>query len=152
MRSLVLSSIKYILFPTKKIKKKIKVTILWRVSFVLILVFAAATMLVQKKITVQKEKWSQFECGFNTITPSHIPFSFQFFLIALLFLIFDVEISLVLSYPIEIKSTKTLIIIALFLSILTIGLIYEWQKRKINWSKWMGRISLQENQVCNPNL
>lgn len=110
-----------------------------------------ATQAVQKIILRDSEKWSQFECGFNVINPPHIPFSFQFFLIALLFLIFDVEIALVLSYPLEPYTTKNRILIFSFISVLTLGLIYEWQKGKVNWSKWMGRISLQENQVYNPN-
>lgn len=109
-------------------------------------------LLTQKKMKAEKEKWSQIECGFNSINPSHLPFSFQFFLVAVLFLIFDVEIALVLSFPIEPNTTKNTLLIFSFVLILTLGLIYEWQKGKIEWSKWMGRISLQENQVCNPNL
>jgi NADH-ubiquinone oxidoreductase chain 3 len=101
------------------------------------MVFTRATQMVQKKIMPRKEKWNQFECGFSNINPSHLPFSFQFFLIAILFLIFDVEISIVLSYPIERQSIKTSMVIFSFLLILTLGLIYEWQKRKIDWSKWM---------------
>jgi NADH-ubiquinone oxidoreductase chain 3 len=80
---------------------------------------------IQKKARIGKEGWSQFECGFNIINPSHLPFSFQFFIISLLFLIFDVEIALVISYPIEPSLIKGKIIIRLFILILTIGLIYE---------------------------
>jgi len=59
------------------------------------------------------------------MNPRHVPFSFQFFLIAILFLIFDVEISIILSYPIEKMGTKNLLIIIIFILTLTIGLIYE---------------------------
>ncbi len=69
------------------------------------------------------------------MVPSHIPFSFQFFLIAILFLIFDVEIALILSFPIEKLNVKNIIFIFSFLLFLTIGLIYEWQKGKVEWSK-----------------
>jgi len=109
--------------------------------------FSIATQITQKKIVPRKEKWSQFECGFSNINPSHLPFSFQFFLVAILFLIFDVEISMVLSYPMESQSIKTYVVIFSFLIILTIGLIYEWQKRKIDWSKWMRQKSLQDFKV-----
>jgi NADH-ubiquinone oxidoreductase chain 3 len=84
-----------------------------------------AIQTVQKKSYISKEKRGPFECGFNSIAPSHIPFSFQFFLVALLFLIFDVEIAIVMSYPIETIRTKNLNIIFLFLATLVIGLIYE---------------------------
>jgi len=59
------------------------------------------------------------------MNPPQIPFSFQFFLIALLFLIFDVEIALLLSYPLEIKNIKNLTLIFIFILILTLGLFYE---------------------------
>jgi len=81
--------------------------------------------LTKKKVRGRKEKRRSFECGFNIISPSHIPFSFQFFLVALLFLIFDVEIAIILSYPIETTTTKNLTIIFSFLIVLTIGLLYE---------------------------
>lgn len=122
------------------------------ISTVLLGILSLATQIVKKKIMAQKEKWGQFECGFNIITPSHIPFSFQFFLIALLFLIFDVEIALVLSYPIENNLIKSTSLIFLFLLVLFFGLVYEWQKGKIEWSKWMRRVSLQENRANGLNL
>lgn len=113
---------------------------MWISSLFLLVVLIVAVQGVQKKIIRENEKWSQFECGFNSINPTHIPFSFQFFLVAILFLIFDIEIALVLSYPIEPSSTKNLRVVFFFIMILAIGLIYEWQKGKINWSKWMGKI------------
>jgi NADH:ubiquinone oxidoreductase subunit 3 (subunit A) len=100
--------------------------------------------LTQKKSSPRKEGWRQIECGFNVITPSHIPFSFQFFVIALLFLVFDVEIAIILAYPLEFSSIKNFIFMGGFLMILTIGLVYEWQKSKITWSSWLGKSSLQE--------
>jgi len=60
-----------------------------------------------------------------------MPFSFQFFFIAILFLIFDIEISIVLSFPIESEILKKSLLMAAFLRILVIGLIYELQKGKI---------------------
>jgi len=73
----------------------------------------------------QEWKWSPFECGLRSATPQHIPFSIQFFLVAILFLVFDVEISLLVPYPIEIKSTVRTLIILLFILILVLGLLYE---------------------------
>lgn len=84
-----------------------------------------AIQLIQKKQVIEKEKSGYFECGFNKITPSHLPFSFQFFLVALLFLIFDVEISILIIYPLEQPTTKNILFLYAFLSILTIGLLYE---------------------------
>jgi len=49
---------------------------------------------------------SPIECGFSNINQIRIPFSFQFFLIIVLFLIFDIEISILTAFPIETKTTK----------------------------------------------
>jgi NADH:ubiquinone oxidoreductase subunit 3 (subunit A) len=89
------------------------------------MVLFIAIQITQKKINRTKEKGRPFECGLNIMSPSHIPFSFQFFLVALLFLIFDVEIAIILSYPIERTRTKNITAIFSFLIVLTIGLIYE---------------------------
>jgi len=91
----------------------------------LTIVILAAIKTTQKVENSYQEKSNQFECGFNSISPSHIPFSFQFFLVAILFLIFDVEIRMVLSYPLERKNRINTNVILAFLLILLIGLIYE---------------------------
>jgi NADH:ubiquinone oxidoreductase subunit 3 (subunit A) len=116
------------------------------------LLILTAVKTVHKKENTRKNKWRQFECGFNIISPPRIPFSFQFFLVALLFLIFDVEITLVLAFPIEPISKINASIIVAFLTFLTIGLLYEWKKGKIDWSKWMVIYSpLQGEEVSNTN-
>jgi len=99
----------------------------------------------------EKEKTTQFECGFNFMNPTHTPFSFQFFLIAVLFLIFDIEISILTSYPLESIQQKGKLMTFGFITTLTIGLIYEWQKSKIDWSKWTGSLPLQGSPVKNPD-
>jgi len=116
-----------------KRKKRIKINIIWIIIIIVIFAITILVKTIKKNTLTKKEKIRQFECGFLNINPTHLPFSYQFFLIAILFLIFDVEISMVLSYPIEKISTKNIIIIILFLIILIIGLFYEWQKSKINW-------------------
>lgn len=116
-------------------KSYIKISILWTTALILNSIFFLAFLLVKKEGELNKSTNSQFECGFTIINPSQIPFSFQFFLIALLFLIFDIEIALILAYPLEPKTIQNSVLIAGFLTILIIGLIYEWQKRKLTWSK-----------------
>jgi len=72
-----------------------------------------------------ERKWAPFECGLNSPYPQHLPFSIQFFLVAILFLVFDVEISLLVPFPIEEKVTKNMVYIYVFITILLIGLLYE---------------------------
>jgi NADH:ubiquinone oxidoreductase subunit 3 (subunit A) len=81
--------------------------------------------LVSKKISQKKWRRSCFECGFSSGPSNNIPFSTQFFIVAILFLIFDIEISILTPFPLEKTIEKNKITILLFLSILGGGLLYE---------------------------
>uniref|UniRef100_A0AAU6PX91 NADH-ubiquinone oxidoreductase chain 3 n=1 Tax=Ophiotreta sp. TaxID=3135526 RepID=A0AAU6PX91_9ECHI len=84
------------------------------------------------------QKASPYECGFDPINSSRLPFSFRFFLVAILFLIFDLEIALLLPLPFSILLNNTTISIlpfVIFLLILTIGLIYEWLGGALEWAE-----------------
>ena len=100
-------------------------------------VIILATIL-SKKIIFDREKISPFECGFDPLNSSRIPFSIRFFLITIIFLIFDVEIALILPIILIFKSCriKSWIITSLiFIFILLIGLLHEWNQGALNWSK-----------------
>nr|QEJ81558.1 NADH dehydrogenase subunit 3 [Rhagophthalmus giganteus] len=91
---------------------------------------------ISKKTFYDREKSSPFECGFDPKSSARIPFSLQFFLIALIFLIFDVEITLILPLTITIKlvnMTKFIIIMITFMAILLMGLFHEWKQGALNW-------------------
>nr|YP_010997037.1 NADH dehydrogenase subunit 3 [Aburria aburri]QXU59833.1 NADH dehydrogenase subunit 3 [Aburria aburri] len=84
------------------------------------------------------EKLSPYECGFDPLGSARLPFSIRFFLVAILFLLFDLEIALLLPLPwaIQLQSplttlTWTITIIAL----LTFGLIYEWMQGGLEWAE-----------------
>nr|WBV77006.1 NADH dehydrogenase subunit 3 [Phestilla sp. CUS-2023] len=82
------------------------------------------------------EKLTPFECGFDPLSKMRSPFSTRFFLLVVLFLIFDVEIALL--FPIlNLFSSKTpiltLIALMLFLLILLIGMFHEWNEGALDW-------------------
>lgn len=100
------------------------------------IVIILATIL-SKKTNTDREKNSPFECGFDPINSSRLPFSIQFFLIAIIFLIFDVEIALILPIIIIFKISNIinwLITSIIFIIILLIGLIHEWKQGALNWT------------------
>jgi len=72
-----------------------------------------------------ENKITSFECGFQEIAPRRMPISIQFFLVALLFLIFDVEITILLPYAMEMKTNVIINMLWLFLLMLILGLVFE---------------------------
>lgn len=100
------------------------------------LLFFVGQVLPQQRLDLQKS--SPYECGFDPIKSSRLPFSFRFFLVALLFLLFDLEIAILLPLPIStllIKSREVIFPLIIFLLVLTAGLIYEWINGGLDWAK-----------------
>nr|YP_002808489.1 NADH dehydrogenase subunit 3 [Scylla tranquebarica]ACO07196.1 NADH dehydrogenase subunit 3 [Scylla tranquebarica]ATQ36091.1 NADH dehydrogenase subunit 3 [Scylla tranquebarica]ATQ36094.1 NADH dehydrogenase subunit 3 [Scylla tranquebarica]ATQ36097.1 NADH dehydrogenase subunit 3 [Scylla tranquebarica] len=94
--------------------------------------------LISKKTIFDREKNSPYECGFDPKGSARFPFSLRFFLIAVIFLIFDVEITLLLPLASIFSITKIfswLFTSTLFLVILLLGLYYEWFQGALEWSK-----------------
>nr|AXS65410.1 NADH dehydrogenase subunit 3 [Cucujoidea sp. 18 KM-2017] len=89
-----------------------------------------------KKTYMDREKNSPFECGFDPKNSARLPFSLQFFLIAVIFLIFDVEISLLfpLIYMINYVNMMNYLIFWFFLLILLLGTYHEWNQGALNWA------------------
>nr|AVN67290.1 NADH dehydrogenase subunit 3 [Blaberus peruvianus] len=106
------------------------------IIFVAIIVMMIATILSKKEIE-NREKSSPFECGFDPKSSARLPFSLRFFLIAVIFLIFDVEIALLLPMTIIMLSSSMkswFIISVIFLMILLIGLFHEWNQGSLEWA------------------
>nr|YP_009674072.1 NADH dehydrogenase subunit 3 [Uranoscopus cognatus]QDC33617.1 NADH dehydrogenase subunit 3 [Uranoscopus cognatus]QDC33643.1 NADH dehydrogenase subunit 3 [Uranoscopus cognatus]QDC33656.1 NADH dehydrogenase subunit 3 [Uranoscopus cognatus] len=84
------------------------------------------------------EKLSPYECGFDPFCSARLPFSLRFFLVAILFLLFDLEIALLLPLPWanQLPSpTLTFCWATIVLGLLTIGLIYEWLQGGLEWAE-----------------
>jgi len=82
-----------------------------------------------------KEKLSSYECGFNPFSDARNKFEVRFYLVAVLFLIFDLEISFLFPWIIAFNNINLLgyITMMLFLLLLTLGFIYEWSKGALEW-------------------
>lgn len=106
-------------------------------TFVISCVVIIIATILSKKTIIDREKNSPYECGFDPKGSARLPFSLRFFLIAVIFLIFDVEITLLLPIASTLRLTNifswffTRIV---FLFILLLGLYYEWFQGALNWS------------------
>nr|ACU87950.1 NADH dehydrogenase subunit 3 [Rhipidura rufifrons]AIY69510.1 NADH dehydrogenase subunit 3 [Rhipidura rufifrons] len=84
------------------------------------------------------EKLSPYECGFDPLGSARLPFSIRFFLVAILFLLFDLEIALLLPLPWAIQLQDPIITLtwaSILIILLTLGLIYEWMQGGLEWAE-----------------
>nr|APG38468.1 NADH dehydrogenase subunit 3 [Kaloula conjuncta negrosensis] len=84
------------------------------------------------------EKLSPYECGFDPLGSARLPYSMRFFLVAILFLLFDLEIALLLPSPWAtqlLSPSSTILWAFIILILLTIGLIYEWLQGGLEWAE-----------------
>nr|YP_010274775.1 NADH dehydrogenase subunit 3 [Iheyomytilidicola lauensis]UJV31450.1 NADH dehydrogenase subunit 3 [Iheyomytilidicola lauensis] len=108
-------------------------TICTTIAFVMIVV----TLLISEYEQKSRETASPFECGFDPKIPSRLPFSTRFFLLAVIFLIFDIE--LVLLIPIPLSTTFYymffMMTLPLIFFILLLGLLHEWFEGSLDWAE-----------------
>uniref|UniRef100_UPI003001FC85 NADH dehydrogenase subunit 3 n=1 Tax=Parotis fallacialis TaxID=3112170 RepID=UPI003001FC85 len=107
--------------------------------FILLLsnIMMLLSVFLAKKSFSDREKCSPFECGFDPKSSARIPFSLHFFLITVIFLIFDVEIALIFPIINLFKLTNFIIwskISFFFILILLLGLFHEWNQNMLNWT------------------
>ena len=81
------------------------------------------------------EKLSAYECGFEPFSDSRMEFDVRFYLVAILFIIFDLEIAFLFPWAIMLGKIGTLgfASMMIFLGVLTVGFIYEWKKGALEW-------------------
>jgi len=82
-----------------------------------------------------QEKLSAYECGFNAFDDARMPFDVRFYLVAILFIIFDLEVSFLFPWAVAFGDLGLFGFwsMMIFLGVLTIGFIYEWRKGALEW-------------------
>ncbi len=81
------------------------------------------------------EKLSAYECGFNAFDDARMKFDIRFYLVALLFIIFDLEVAFLFPWALAFRKVGVLGFWSMmtFLGVLTIGFVYEWTKGALEW-------------------
>jgi NADH-quinone oxidoreductase subunit A len=81
------------------------------------------------------EKLSAYECGFNAFDDARMKFDVRFYLVAILFIIFDLEVAFLFPWAVAFKGLGWFGFwsMMVFLAVLTIGFVYEWKKGALEW-------------------
>ena len=81
------------------------------------------------------EKLSAYECGFNAFDDARMKFDVRFYLVAILFIIFDLEVAFLFPWAITLGTTGVFAFCSMmvFLAVLTVGFAYEWKKGALEW-------------------
>ena len=81
------------------------------------------------------EKTSEYECGFPAFENARMKFDVRFYLVAILFIIFDLEIAFLFPWAVVISEAgwPAFVAVLIFLGLLTVGFIYEWKKGALEW-------------------
>ncbi len=118
---------------------KILVEYLPIIVFFGIATFIALVVVILPKILAkqnpQENKLKGYECGFDPFGDARTKFDIRFYLVAILFIIFDLEVAFLIPWAINLKAIGLFGFwsMIVFLSMLTVGFIYEWKKGALEW-------------------
>ena len=107
--------------------------------FILVSIVIGALPIIASRIINKGEKSaaknSAYECGFENFSDARMKFDIRFYLVAILFIIFDLEIAFLFPWAVALESlgVSGLVAMSIFLLVLIIGFIYEWKKGALNW-------------------
>ena len=105
------------------------------ISIVLVTAFLVAPMIVAPS-NPDPEKLSAYECGFNAFDDARMKFDVRFYLVSILFIIFDLEMAFLFPWAVSFAglSDPAFWSMIVFLIVLTIGFAYEWKKGAMEWA------------------
>lgn len=104
------------------------------IAIALSVVFVGAAVLIAKQ-NPDEEKLSAYECGFEAFEDSRAQFDVRFYLVAILFIIFDLEVAFLFPWAIALGDIGVYGFwsMMIFLGVLTVGFVYEWNKGALEW-------------------
>jgi NADH-quinone oxidoreductase subunit A len=114
------------------------IVIFFAVALVMGAGFLIAAWVIAPKAP-DKEKVSAYECGFNAFDDARMKFDVRFYLVSILFIIFDLEVAFLFPWAISLRDMSASVAqfafwsMMAFLGVLTVGFIYEWKKGALEW-------------------
>ena len=98
----------------------------------LVLILAAAVLAVRNP---DPEKVSAYECGFNAFDDARMKFDVRFYLVSILFIIFDLEVAFLFPWVFQVAEGNVFAFWSMmaFLGVLTVGFVYEWRRGALEW-------------------
>jgi len=116
------------------LREYLPILVLLGVGAALGIVFIVAALILAVR-NPDAEKVSAYECGFNAFDDARMKFDVRFYLVAILFIIFDLEIAFLFPWAVAFKDVGLVGFwsMMVFLGVLTIGFAYEWKKGALEW-------------------
>ncbi|PCH80987.1 MAG: NADH-quinone oxidoreductase subunit A [Hyphomicrobiales bacterium] len=116
------------------LRSYLPIAVFLSISLVIGLALLVAPFLVAYR-NPDPEKLSAYECGFNAFDDARMKFDVRFYLVSILFIIFDLEVAFLFPWAVAFKEVGLFgfVSMMIFLSVLTIGFIYEWKKGALEW-------------------
>jgi len=116
------------------LREYLPIVILFGVATALGLVLILAALIIAVR-NPDPEKISAYECGFNAFDDARMKFDVRFYLVAILFIIFDLEIAFLFPWAVAFADVGTVGFwsMMVFLAVLTVGFAYEWKKGALEW-------------------
>lgn len=139
-------------FPGFQNVEYFKIFVLFVFIFIISIILFVLAYFFSLSTIKDSEKLSQYECGFEPFDEAtRHPFDVHFYVVGILFLIFDVEIALLFPWVLGLKTTGwfSFITMSIFLLILTIGFFYEWHRGALLWPK--DQVLRTEKENLNKN-
>ena len=101
-------------------------------ALAIVLILAALVIAIRNP---DPEKVSAYECGFNAFDDARMKFDVRFYLVSILFIIFDLEVAFLFPWAVAFKDISMLGFwsMMVFLAVLTVGFAYEWKKGALEW-------------------
>lgn len=116
------------------LKDYLAIAVFFGIATIIAMIVIILPKLLAKE-TPQKDKLKSYECGFDAFEDARGRFDIRFYLVAILFIIFDLEIAFLIPWAVNLKSIGIFGFwsMMVFLIVLTVGFIYEWKKGALEW-------------------